>query len=135
MRRRSRKTDEGGVDISPLIDMVFILLIFFMVTTTFVKDVKVEIERPSAASATRASTKSMRVHIDQNGGVYLNAEPIRLWMLQSHIKEALRSGGGEEVLVVTDRRVPAERLIEVVDQVRLGGAKDVGVATKEEAGT
>jgi len=136
MRRRSlsQAADESQVDISPLIDMVFILLIFFMVTTTFVKDAKLELERPSAQSATRASTKSLRVHIDRFSDIYVDGEMVRPWMLQSRVRDALRSGASSEILVVTDRRVPSERLIEVVDQCRLAGAKDVGVATVEEAG-
>ena len=56
MRYLQKKEAVAGVDISPLIDMVFILLIFFMVSTTFVKDLKIDLERPGAASAERAST-------------------------------------------------------------------------------
>ena len=56
MMRRPKSEERQDLDISPLIDMVFILLIFFMVTTTFVKDMKLDLERPSAQSASRAST-------------------------------------------------------------------------------
>ena len=119
---------------SPLIDMVFILLIFFMVTTTFVKDMKIDIERPGAASATSASTKSLRVNIDANSNIYINANPVRPWMVQSRVREFLESSDSKIVLVITDRRVPSERLIEVVDQCRLGGATEVGVATEKEVG-
>lgn len=134
MRTRHGGGEKQDIDISPLIDMVFILLIFFMVTTTFEKDQKLELERPSAQSAQRASTKSLRVHVDRHGDVYVDGAPVRPWMLQSHVREALGSAASKEVLVVTDRRVPAETLIEVVDQCRLAGASDVGVATREEAG-
>ena len=61
MRYTQRKSEDRGIDISPLIDMVFILLIFFMVSTTFVKDMKVDIDRPQASSATTASTKAVRL--------------------------------------------------------------------------
>lgn len=132
--RRTRKAEEPGVDISPLIDMVFILLIFFMVTTTFVKDAKVELERPSAASATRASTKAIRVTIDQRGEVYVDARAVRPWMVQNRVREQLQGALERPVLIITDRRVRAEQLLEVVDQCRLAGAKDVAVATEQEAG-
>lgn len=133
-RRRSVSDEKHDIDISPLIDMVFILLIFFMVTTTFVKDAAVEIERPAAASAERASTKSVRVYLDAAGAVFVGESPVRPWMLQSHVKDALERSAQGEVLVVTDRRVPAEKLIEVVDQCRLAGATEVGVAARNEAG-
>lgn len=134
MRTRSGGADKQDIDISPLIDMVFILLIFFMVTTTFEKDEKLDLERPSAQSAQRASTKSLRVQIDKSGDVYVDGASVRPWMLQSHVKEALQAAASKEVLVVTDKGVPAEKLIEVVDQCRLAGATDVGVATRAEAG-
>ncbi len=134
MRNRRREKNEGDIDISPLIDMVFILLIFFMVSTTFVKDMKVDLERPGAASAVRASTKALRIHIDANTTILIDGNPVRAWMVQSRVREFLDAAGSKQVLVVTDRRVPAERLIEVVDQCRLAGADDVGVATEKEAG-
>jgi len=134
MRRRRKAAGGSEIDIAPLIDMVFILLIFFMVSTTFVKDMKVDIERPGAASASRASTKSLRVQIDQRGDVFIDGRPVRVWMVQSRVREFLESTGNGSVLVITDRRVRAEKLVEVVDQCRLAGAEDVGVATEKEAG-
>ena len=131
---RQKRSEDPGVDISPLIDVVFILLIFFMVSTTFVKDAKVELERPGAQSATAASTKSIRVLIDRTGAIYMDNVPVRPWMVQSRVREGLAAGADGSVLVITDRRVPAEKLIEVVDQCRLAGADDVGVVTDFESG-
>ncbi len=119
---------------APLIDMVFILLIFFMVTTTFVKDAQVELQRPSAASAQAASTKAIRVTLDQRGDVYVEGRPVRAWLLQNQVRELLRGALDRPVLIVVDRRARAEQLIEVVDQCRLAGAKDIAVATEREAG-
>ena len=123
--RRTRVEDETTVDISPLIDVVFILLIFFMVSTTFVKDNKLDIERPGA--------KAIRITIDRSGAITMDNVPVRPWMVQSRVREALAGGDAEAVLVITDRRVAAERLIEVVDQARLAGATDVGVVTDAES--
>lgn len=130
-RRKERNTD---IDISPLIDMVFILLIFFMVSTTFVKDAQVELKRPSAASATSASTKSLRVSLDRNGAIYLDGVPTKSWMLQSKVRDAFRGGADKTVLVVADQRAPIEFLVDVIDQCRLAGAADVAVATDKEFG-
>ncbi len=124
---------ETAVDISPLIDMVFILLIFFMVTTTFVKDMKVDLQRPGAASASLASTQSIRILIDPAGQIFVDNLPVRVWMLQSRVRDLLQESPEAPVLVVTDQQVSAERLIEVIDQCRLAGAVDVGVATEKEA--
>ena len=90
-RRRNRAEEpEKDIDISPLIDVVFILLIFFMVSTTFVKDAKLDLERPSAQSAVPASTESVRVSIDRNGTVFADEVPVRPWMLQGQVREAAR---------------------------------------------
>ncbi|MDT8407456.1 MAG: biopolymer transporter ExbD [Methylococcales bacterium] len=134
MRYREKTDYSQALDISPLIDIVFILLIFFMVTTTFVKDMKLELQRPSASSSSMASSKAIRLYIDSSGETYLDGEPIRVWLIQSKLRDMLKASSNASVLVVTDDGVPAGKLVEVVDQARLSGAQDVGVATKKEAG-
>src|SRR5690606_10859413 len=133
-RRSERKPVESSVDLTPMIDMTFILLIFFMVSTTLVKDMKIDISRPGAQSGQVASTKAIRLYIDRRGEVYMDGEPVRVWTLQSRIGDQLRGMTEKMVLVVSDEQVPSGRLVEVVDQARRAGASDVGVATVEEAG-
>ncbi|MGC6493823.1 MAG: ExbD/TolR family protein [Myxococcota bacterium] len=130
--RRRKKANRPDVDISPLIDVVFILLIFFMVTTTFVKDSQVDLERPGASSGSAASTKSLRIVIDRAGGLFVADTPVKPWMLQSRVRDYLRDAADGSVLVVADRRAAVEKLVEVVDQCRLAGATDVGVVTDAE---
>ena len=89
---------------------------------------------PGASSAVAASSKSIRVYIDNKNKVYIDGQPTRVWVLQSKVREMLKNSGGTSVLVVTDKGVPAEKLLEVVDACRLAGAKDVGVAAESEAG-
>ena len=134
MRYRERENTEQDIDISPLIDMVFILLIFFMVSATFVKDMDLDIQRPKASSSTPSSTKAIRVYIDNGGNTFLDGQPVRTWVIQSRLRDMLRQTTDASVLVVTDANVSANKLIEVVDQCRLAGANDVGVVTEQEAG-
>jgi len=134
MRYRERKEAIQSVDVSPLIDMVFILLIFFMVSTTFVKDMKLDLNRPAASTAVTASTKAIRLYIDSSGDTFLDGEPVQIWVIQSRLRDQLKTMTTKSVLVITDDGVPAGRLVEVVDQARLAGATDVGVATVAEAG-
>lgn len=133
-RRRESKSSEATVDLTPMIDMTFILLIFFMVSTTFVKDMKIDINRPGAQSQSVASTKALRLYIDKQGEVYLEGEPVRVWVIQSRVRDLIKGMTQKSVLVVTDESVPSQKLIEVIDQARLAGAEDVGVATVAEAG-
>ncbi len=134
MRFRQRKSQEIGVDMSPLIDMVFILLIFFMVSSTFVKDMKLDLNRPGASSASKASSKVIRVYIDKAGETYVDAQPVKVWAIQGKLRDMLRTSAEHSVLVVTDDGIEVNKLIEVVDQCRMAGAKDVAVATEKEVG-
>ena len=119
MRIRPKKQEVENVDVSPLIDMVFILLIFFMVTTTFVKDMKLDINRPSAASASKADSKVVRVYIDNTSQVYIDNQPVQLWAIQSKLRDLLRTATEKSVLVITDDSIPVETLIDVVDECRM----------------
>jgi biopolymer transport protein ExbD len=134
VKRRIHDEEAAGIDMSPLIDMVFILLIFFMVSTTFVKDMKIDLERPGASSSKPASSKSVRLFIDRQGIVYLDGAEIRPWVIQGRLKEIFGDSDSKSVLVIADAQVQAERLIEVVDEARMAGATDVGVATESEGG-
>ena len=134
MKFRRKRHQDRDIDISPLIDVVFILLIFFMVTTTFAKDMQLDIERPSARSSSPASTKAIRVYVDAGEQVYVDDVPVKPWMLESRMREMLAGASEPAVVVVTDRSVSAQTLMEVVDRCRLAGAENVGVITDAEEG-
>jgi biopolymer transport protein ExbD len=128
--RRERR--EADVNIAPLIDMVFILLIFFMVTTTFIKDNKLDIERPGAKTAETSNKRTLRVSIGRREEIYVDGKPVKEWMLQSRIREVHARSRIDSILVVADRRVESGRLVKVVDQCRLSGVGDVAVAVEQE---
>lgn len=123
---------QDQIDLSPLIDMVFILLIFFMVTTTFVKDIQVDLNRPGASSAKPSSEKSVRVSIDAEKKIYFDGREVELWALQGLVREHFNTSSSKDILLITDLSVSAENLIDVIDQLKLAGAKNVGVATEHE---
>lgn len=130
MRFLPKKHEIEDLNISPLIDMVFILLIFFAVSTTFVRDLQVDLERPSAQTSSTASTQSVRLYIDAGGTVYVGEQPVNSWMVQTLVRDELSIASASTVLVIADRATPTELLIDVVDQAKLAGATEVGVATE-----
>ena len=134
MRFRPKKQEVQNIDVSPLIDMVFILLIFFMVTTTFVKDMQLDLDRPSASSSSKSSSKVIRVYIDNVGDVFIDNQPIKVWAIQSKLRDLLRVSTEKSVLVVSDSTIPVNRLIDVIDECRMSGAKEVAVSTLKEMG-
>lgn len=128
---RPSSATEEGIDIGPLIDIIFILLIFFMVSTTFVRQLEVPLERPSAKTAARSDNRSIRVAISSAGSIFLNGQPVQPWMLQDRVRQLLQSQGKRPVLISADARSETGRLIEVVDQCRLAGAKHVAVEAQK----
>ncbi|MDP3302202.1 MAG: biopolymer transporter ExbD [Sulfuricurvum sp.] len=134
MRCRRKQHDADNLNLTPLIDVLFVLLIFFMVTTTFVKDMKVDIDRPAAASAAVADVKVIRVYIDSSNEIYIDNQPIKLWAIQSKLRDLLRTSAEKSILVVSDSKIPVNSLIDVVDECRMSGAKEVAVSTTKELG-
>ena len=133
MKFLPKKHEVEDLNISPLIDMVFILLIFFAVSTTFVRDLQVTLDRPSAQSSSSVSSDSVRVYIDRSGAIFVGEQPVNSWMVQSLVREELSIATSDAVLVIADRLTPTELLIDVVDQAKLAGAGEVGVATEQSA--
>jgi biopolymer transport protein ExbD len=127
-----RRRDSQEINIGPLIDMVFILLIFFMATTTFIRDAKVDITRPGAKTAKASDSRALRVTVGPRGELFVDTKPVKPWMLQARVRDAISGQRIQTVLVIADQRVDTGRLVEVVDQCRLAGAKDVGVAVDRE---
>lgn len=128
-QRRVGRTE--AIDIAPLIDMVFILLIFFMVSTTFVRDVQIDLERPGASTAVVADARAVRVQVDRRGALYLDGESVKPWMLEARVREVLEARQVDTVLVVADQGLPTRDLVEVVDQCRMAGAAHVGLAVED----
>lgn len=136
MRRFRGVTDEGGdttVEMAPLIDCVFILLIFFVVTTTFVEETGVEVDKPMAASSIRLEKTSILLALTEKGEVVYGGREIGLSGVRQLVKRMLQK---EDVPVVVqaDAAAPSGLLVRVIDEAKLGGAKKVSLATRKPQG-
>jgi biopolymer transport protein ExbD len=129
----SGEEDSGGIDISPLIDCVFILLIFFIVTTTFVEETGVEVDKPQAASAAQLEKNSILIAVTAKGEVVYGGREIGIAGVQPLVKRMIQN---EElpVVVQVDQSARAGLFVRVVDEAKLAGAKKVSVATQRQAG-
>jgi biopolymer transport protein ExbD len=121
------------VDISPLIDCVFILLIFFIVTTTFVEETGVEVDKPTAASSVQLEKTSILLALTDKGEVVYGGREIGFAGVRQLVKRMLQK---EEVPVIiqADAAAPSGLLVRVLDEARLGGAKTVNVASRKPQG-
>lgn len=112
---------------APLIDMVFILLIFFMVSSRFVDPQEIDLQRPGATSGDTAPASALRVVVQLSGEVTVDGAPTHSWAVRNRVAEILATDPQRSVLVVADKRVDTGTLIEIIDECRRGGAVDVGV--------
>jgi biopolymer transport protein ExbD len=131
-RSFSDEEESGGIDISPLIDCVFILLIFFIVTTTFVEETGVEVDKPQAASAQRLEKTSILIAITPEGNVVYGGRDIGISGVQPLVKRMLQKED-VPVIVQADAVVPTGLFVRVIDEAKLAGATKVSVATKRQA--
>lgn len=132
-QRFGEPADESSseINISSLIDVVFILLIFFIVTTVFVEESGVEINKPKAASQQDLERNSILIGINPAGQVYYGGREIGVSEVQSTVSRLMRQ---EEmpVIIQADRRTPTEATVQVLDEAKLAGAKRVFVSTTND---
>ena len=125
-RRANNKTLE--INIAPLIDMVFILLIFFLVTTSFLKETGVDISRPSAATAQTKIKPSILIGITKTGAVHIDRRQVDIRAVRANVERALAENPDGSVVIVADKQSLTGRVITVMDACKLAGAKDVSIA-------
>lgn len=117
------------LDLSPLLDVVFILLIFFIVTTVFVKEAGVEVDKPQAVTAQQLEQQSILFAVTPQGEVYHNSRRIGVEGVRAVVSQELQKST-QPVILQLDKRVPAELIVNVIDQAKLGGATTVSLATE-----
>ena len=130
--RRQRKAAE--LNMAPLIDMIFILLIFFLVTTSFTRETGVTVNRPKAATAGELSRRSILVAITRTGHLYMHNRRVTLDELGALLKDELRGAPGRSVVIVADKTASTGVLIDVMDECNLAGAAKVSIASAVEGG-
>lgn len=131
-RFREVSSDEGaeaGIDMSPLIDCVFILLIFFIVTTVFVEETGVEVDKPQAASASQLEKTSILIAVTDEGAVIYGGREIGMNGVQPLVKRMLQKED-IPVIVQADRASQSGVLVRVIDEAKLAGATKVSIASK-----
>lgn len=128
-RRRRNNDDEAQINITPMLDIVFIMLIFFIVTTSFVKEFSVDVNRPTN-TPTKEQKKSevIAVRIDETDQIYVQDRLVDVRAVRANIESGLASKPDATVVVVAHRASEAGLLVRVIDQARVAGAETVSLA-------
>ncbi|MCE2423946.1 MAG: biopolymer transporter ExbD [Pseudomonadales bacterium] len=128
-KRRKRKGEGAEISVTPLLDIVFIMLIFFIVTTSFNKELGVDLDRPSNAPVEeRERSEVIPVRIDANGQIFIDGRPVNAEAIRANIVSGLASKPDATVVVIADRAADSGLMVRVIDQARVAGAENVSVA-------
>lgn len=132
-RTASGSMESKGVQInmSPLIDCVFLLLIFFIVTTVFVEETGVDVQKPRAASARDMDKRSLQIALTSEGKIVYGGREISLNSVRGLVAQQLRQES-VPVIILADKRSRTGPLVDVIDECKLAGAKQVSVAARRE---
>lgn len=122
--------EESQIDLTPMLDVVFIMLIFFIVTSTFVKESGVDVTRPQADTAVVAESNAIQIGITSNNQVFMDKRQIDKRAIRANVEKGLAESPGASVIIVADRDSNTSTLIEVMDQARMAGATSVSVAAE-----
>ena len=132
-RRRSIEAadDSNEVNLTPMLDVVFIMLIFFIVTSTFVKESGVDVTRPDAETAVKTDALTIQIGITANNQIWFDKRLVDKRAVRANVEKGLAESPGAAVIIVADALSNTEALIDVMDQARLAGAQSISVATDE----
>ena len=131
MRNRHSRRQSGAIveiNMTPLIDMVFILLIFFIVTTSFVKETGVQVSRPTAKTAVKKEHANILIAIKPNGDIWMDKRQIDRRAVRANVERMHAENPEGSVIIVADKDAKTGLLIEVMDQARLAGVANVSIA-------
>lgn len=133
MRRRRDyipAEEENEINMTPMLDVVFIMLIFFIVTTSFVKESGVSVNRPTAASAKVVQKGNIIVAIKPDGEIWIDKRPIDLRAVKANIQRLFAQNPQSSVVIVSDKEAKTGILVKVMDRIRQAGVRNVSIAAE-----
>ena len=133
MRRRRQRyngSQEPEINLTPMLDIVFIMLIFFIVTTSFVKESGIDVNRPTAETAERKERGNIIVSIRANGEVWIDKRAVDIRAVRANVARLHAENPLGSVIIAADRDTKTHYLVEVMDQIRMAGITNASIATE-----
>ena len=132
-RRLHRAEEESDINITPMLDIVFIMLIFFIVTTSFVKETGIDPRRPVAETAASKPRGNILIGVDIDSVIWINKRRVELSQIRQLVEDAVNENPESSAIIIADEGSATGVVIDVMDQVRLGGVIDIAVAAEPES--
>jgi biopolymer transport protein ExbD len=123
--------EEAGVDLTPMIDIVFNMLIFFIVTATFIKESGIEVNRPQAATAVTQERANILVAIDADNRIWIDRREVDFRAVRANIERLHAENPKGTVVIQADRESKNETLVQVMDASRRAGVYEIALAAQE----
>ncbi len=128
MRRHRAKQDESEVNLTPMLDVVFILLIFFIVTASFVKEAGIDVNRPDAATATKKDKANILIAISKNNQIWIQRRRVDIRAVRANVERLLAENPQGSVVIQADEKSENGVFVKVMDQAKLAGAPNIAIA-------
>ena len=134
MPRRHAAKDEPEINITPMLDIVFIMLIFFIVTTTFIRETGVEVDKPTAITTEPRPQGNVLIAIRANNEIWMNRQHIELSEVRTQVERARAENPEGSVVLIADKGARTGTLVDVMDQVQAAGVTRLSVSAEEPGG-
>ena len=131
-RKRVRQEEDANIDITPMLDIVFIMLIFFIVTATFVKESGIDVTRPDAETAVKQNRVAILIAIRENNEVWINRRQVDLASVRANVEKLHAENPQGGAVIQADREAETGVLVEIMDQVRLAGVGAISIAAEKK---
>lgn len=131
-KRKARPAqDEAQIDMTPMLDIVFIMLIFFIVTASFVKESGITVDKPTAETSTKRPKANIFIGIDNRGDIYMLKNKVDKDAVKAMLEDMLLENPESTIVVQADSRAEAESLLNVLDAAKAAGVKNISVAAEQ----
>ena len=131
-RKRVSQEEDADIDITPMLDIVFIMLIFFIVTATFVKESGIDVTRPDAETAVKQNRVAILIAIRDNNEIWINRRKVDLASVRANVEKLHAENPQGGAVIQADREAETGVLVEIMDQVRLAGVGAISIAAEEK---
>ena len=132
MRKAKAKPadNEGAIDLTPMLDVVFIMLIFFIVTASFIKEAGIDVNRPDAITAAKKPKAAILIAVDPNSEVWMEGNKLDVRQVKNKIVQMRADNPEGSVVIQADEEATADVIIDVMDAARAAGVFDVALSTE-----
>jgi len=131
-RKHATNDEETEINITPMLDIVFIMLIFFIVTTSFIKEPGIDPRRPDAQTAQSQERGNILIAISDTGQIWMHKKRVELIDVRGMVESASKETPESSAIIIADTESQSGLLIDLMDQVRLGGVTSISVAAQDD---